>query len=209
LNNILKNDIEKMRSNDPLIHIIQPRIKLINDVKNGILNLNSNGSFWYKSKSKEIEKDSFSYQVITDYGKSEKINVKLDNKNFPLQKEKDYGNVFRPIYFNYDKSDIRKQFIPRLDSIVKVLNNNQNLKIEISSFADCRGSKEYNLILTERRNKSIIDYIRSRINYPERIEGKGYGESQVPGNSDKNCGNRSETFHQKNRKTTFKISDTS
>ena len=146
------------------------------DVKSGELKLNSNGSFWYRSNSFETEKDSFSYKIITDYGNSEKINVLLEN-NY------DYNKVFRPIYFNFNKSDIKRQFKPRLDSIIEALNINPNLKIEISSFADCRGSKGYNLELTEERNKTIMDYIQSSVDNPKRIDGNAYGESQVEGNS--------------------------
>ena len=176
LKNVLNNDVEKMISNDPLIQIIPFRIILIDDVKSGELKLNSNGSFWYRSNSFKTEKDSFSYKIITDYGNSEKINVLLEN-NY------DYNKVFRPIYFNFNKSDIKRQFKPRLDSIVKALNVNPNLKIEISSFADCRGSQEYNLKLTEERNKTIMDYIQSSVDNPKRIDGNAYGESQVEGNS--------------------------
>ena len=114
--------------------------------------------------------------MVSDYGTSEKINVILKN-NFK------YNKVFRPIYFDYNKSDIQAQFKPRLDSIVESLNNNPNLKIEISSFADCRGTEEYNLILTQERNKEIIDYIKSRIENKNRIQGEAYGESKVEGNS--------------------------
>ena len=138
--------------------------------------MNQNGSFLYRSNSFKTEKDSFSYKLISDYGTSEKISVILKN-NFK------YNKVFRPIYFDYNKSDIKAQFKPRLDSIVESLNNNPKLKIEISSFADCRGTEEYNLILTQERNKEIIDYIKSRIENKNRIEGRAYGESKVEGNS--------------------------
>ncbi len=174
--NLLDNDVKKMISYDPLIQIIPYKIKLINDVKNGNLKLNSNGSFWYRSKSFRTKRDSFSYKIITDYGNSEKIKVLLEN-NY------NYNKVFRPIYFNFNRSDLKLQFKPRLDSIVEALNINPNLKIEISSFADCRGSKEYNLKLTQERNKTIMDYIQSRIENPKRIDGNAYGESQVEGNS--------------------------
>ena len=176
MNNILDNDLEKMISKDPLIQIIPLKVRLINNVKSGKLTLNHNGSFLYTSNSLKIEKDSFSYRVETDFMNSEKISVILKN-NF------NYNKVFRPIYFDYNKSDIKAQFKPRLDSIVESLNNNPNLKIEISSFADCRGTEEYNLILTQERNKEIIDYVKSRIENKNRIQGKAYGESKVERNS--------------------------
>ncbi len=47
------------------------------------------------------------------------------------------------------------------------------------SYTDCRGSLDYNLKLSERRNQEIIDYVQKRIQKPERIYGKGYGEYVV------------------------------
>lgn len=175
MKNILDNDIEKMIYEDPLIQIIPLKVSLIDNVKNGKLILNQNGSFLYTSNSFKIEKDSFSYKVVSDYGTSGKISVILKN-NFK------YNKVFRPIYFDFNKSDIQAQFKPRLDSIVESLNNNPKLKIEISSFADCRGTEEYNLKLTQERNKEIIDYIKARIENKNQIEGTAYGESKVEGN---------------------------
>jgi hypothetical protein len=51
-----------------------------------------------------------------------------------------------------------------------------------SSFADCRGPGDYNLKLTEKRSKTIVNYVGSRILNSKRITGKGYGEVTVKGN---------------------------
>ena len=47
-NIILKNDREKMKKNDPLTQLIPLKIEMVSDVTNGKLNLNPNGTFWYK-----------------------------------------------------------------------------------------------------------------------------------------------------------------
>ena len=57
-----------------------------------------------------------------------------------------------------------------------------DLNIEISSFADCRGSSDYNLKLTVERNQTILNYLRPKISNPDRISAIAYGESKVENN---------------------------
>ena len=180
-NIILKNDKEKMKKSDPLTQLIPFNVRIVGDVTNGKLNLNPNGTFWYKANSNEFEKDSFSYRIISDFGKSDNIKVTLENKNF--QKSINYENLLKPIYFDFDKYKLKEKFIPKLDSIAEILNNNPNLKIEISSFTDCQGKRIYNQKLSEQRTKTVSDYIKARLNVKSVIEEKAYGESKVEGSS--------------------------
>jgi outer membrane protein OmpA-like peptidoglycan-associated protein len=53
------------------------------------------------------------------------------------------------------------------------------MEVKIKAFTDRRGKDEYNIKLSQRRSKSIVSYIRSRIENPDRISGEGYGESLV------------------------------
>ena len=73
---------QTLKKNDPLTQLIPLKIGMVSDVNNGKLNLNPNGTFWYRANSNEFEKDSFSYRIISDFGKSEEIKVTLENKNF-------------------------------------------------------------------------------------------------------------------------------
>tara|TARA_A100001011_G_scaffold80233_1_gene83286 strand:+ start:7975 stop:10104 length:2130 start_codon:yes stop_codon:yes gene_type:complete len=180
-NTILKNDREKMKKNDPLTQLIPLNVRIVGGATNGKLNLNPNGTFWYKANSNEFKKDSFSYRIISDFGKSDKIKVTLENKNF--QKSINYDNLLKPIYFDFDKSELKEKFMPKLDSIAEILNNNPNLKIEISSFTDCQGKRRYNQKLSERRTKTVSDYIKTGLNVKTVIEEKAYGESKVEGSS--------------------------
>ena len=59
------------------------------------------------------------------------------------------------------------------------MNSSPEMIIEVSSYTDCRGSKEYNLNLSNKRTKTIINYVSKQINNPERIYGKGYGETNI------------------------------
>lgn len=113
-----------------------------------------------------------------------------------------------PIYFDLDKSNIREDAAIELDKIVKVMNENPTMVIELGSHTDCRASKAYNESLSARRAKSSAAYIKKRISNPKRIYGKGYGESKLVND----CGcegtvvsDCTEEQHQLNRRTEFII----
>jgi outer membrane protein OmpA-like peptidoglycan-associated protein len=127
-----------------------------------------------------------------------------------LKKGDDLGKILnlKPIYFNLNKYELRKDAFEELDKIVKVMNEYPNMKIEIGSHTDCRGSKQYNASLSANRAKSTVKYIQKRITNPSRLTGKGYGESKLivdcpcESNLVSKC---EEEEHQKNRRSEFII----
>ncbi|MDG1333435.1 MAG: OmpA family protein [Crocinitomicaceae bacterium] len=134
--------------------------------------------------------------------------VKLEH----LLKEKVVGEelpiALNPIYFDLDKSNIRPDAALELDKIVKIMNDNPEMKVELGSHTDCRASKSYNMRLSGRRAVSSAKYIKSRITNPDRIYGKGYGETKLlngcecEGSVKSDC---SDEEHQLNRRTEFRI----
>lgn len=114
----------------------------------------------------------------------------------------------KPIYFDLGKSTIRPDAAVELDKIVKVMNENPTMVVELGSHTDCRGTAASNMALSDRRAKASAEYIRKRITNPERIYGKGYGESQLAngcaceGAVKSSC---PEEEHAKNRRTEFRI----
>lgn len=84
--------------------------------------------------------------------------------------------VLNNILFDYDKSDIRPDAALELDNIVELLNNYPNMQLNAATYADVRGSDEYNLKLTDRRAKSIIAYLTSKGIDASRLSGVGKGE---------------------------------
>lgn len=113
-----------------------------------------------------------------------------------------------PIYFDLDKSEIRDDAKIELDKIVEIMKNNPSIIIELGSHTDCRGKKEYNLLLSDKRAKASANYIKSRIDDPTRIYGKGYGAAKLVNHCDCNPKEEnpcSELEHQENRRTEFRI----
>ena len=138
------------------------------------------------------------------------VHEDLDFKMDLVEEGMDLGKIIdiNPIYFDFNKSNIRPDAAIELDKIVKVMNDNPNMVIELGSHTDCRGSKKYNISLSDRRAKSSAKYISERITNSERIYGKGYGESKLINHCE--CeGTRkvpcSEEEHQLNRRTEFTI----
>ncbi|HPO67414.1 MAG TPA: OmpA family protein [Paludibacteraceae bacterium] len=86
--------------------------------------------------------------------------------------------VLPDIYYDLDKWDLKPQYQDSLMILVKLLNENPNLVIEISSHTDSRASVEYNDILSQKRAEVIVDFLVSKGIEKERLIAKGYGKSR-------------------------------
>ena len=113
--------------------------------------------------------------------------------------------VINPIYFNFDKDQIREDAKYELEKIVTVMRDHPLMVIKIESHTDSRGTKEYNRDLSDRRAKSSRDYLLSRNIAPERIESAiGYGEDRLVNECADNV-RCSKQKHQDNRRSKFLI----
>ncbi|MCD0472729.1 OmpA family protein, partial [Flavobacterium sp. JAS] len=83
------------------------------------------------------------------------------------------------IYFDLDKSDIRIEAAIDLEKILDVLNQYPSMKLDIRSHTDSRASHKYNEALSDRRAKSTIQWLIKNGIAPNRLAGKGYGETQL------------------------------
>jgi len=108
------------------------------------------------------------------------------------------------IHYNFDKDNIRADAAKILDELVRTMRDNPTLEIELGSHTDSRGVDVYNLDLSQRRAKSVVDYLVSRGIARERMTAKGYGETKLLNkcSSGVKC---TEAEHQENRRTEFKI----
>ena len=109
--------------------------------------------------------------------------------------------ILKPIYFEYDKSNITQEGAFELDKLVQVMKNNDKMVILAKSHTDSRGSDKYNLTLSERRSKSTVQYIISTGIDASRISGKGMGELEPK----EVCNPCTEAQHALNRRSEFLI----
>lgn len=114
----------------------------------------------------------------------------------------------KPIYFDLGKYNIRKDAAIELDKVIKVMNEYPTMVVELGSHTDCRSSAASNLKLSDNRAKSSAEYIKKKITNPDRIYGKGFGETKLlngcacEGTVKSTC---TEEEHQQNRRTEFII----
>ncbi|MBA4743840.1 MAG: OmpA family protein [Muricauda sp.] len=110
----------------------------------------------------------------------------------------------QPIYFDFDKHNIRPDAEVELAKILQAMKKYPQLAIHIESHTDSRGDDNYNKVLSERRAKSTLEWLVSKGIDRNRLSAKGYGESQLINN----CSNGidcSEEQHQLNRRSMFII----
>jgi len=121
----------------------------------------------------------------------------------------DKAIVLENIYYDLDEDYIRPDAAVELDKLVAILEDNPEIKIELSSHTDSRQTADYNMDLSNRRAQSATTYIIEAGIDTERITAKGYGESQLL-ISDEEINRlpsleEREAAHQRNRRTEFKI----
>ena len=82
------------------------------------------------------------------------------------------------IFYDFAKWDLRPESMVSLDNLVETLNDNPNVTIELMSHTDTRGAPADNMELSQKRAQSVVDYLISKGIAPDRLQAKGYGESQ-------------------------------
>lgn len=108
------------------------------------------------------------------------------------------------IYFDLDKSFIRKDAAFELEKILVVMQDNPTMKIDIRSHTDSRQTNNYNNALSDRRAKATRAWLISNGIAADRLTAKGYGESQLV-NKCADGVKCTEEEHQENRRSEFII----
>jgi len=117
--------------------------------------------------------------------------------------------VLKNIFYDYNKATLRDASKNELDRLIKLLEENPTLKIELSAHTDSRGGDKYNEDLSQRRAQSCVDYLIKGGIATDRLVSKGYGEQELI-ISDAEIAklkfeDEKEEAHQQNRRTEFKI----
>lgn len=110
-----------------------------------------------------------------------------------------------PIYYALNSDMLSAKAKAVIDEeLLNLMLKRPELRVEISSHTDSRASDAFNLDLSKRRAKSVVDYLVSRGIKRSRLEYQGYGETQLVNH----CGNGvpcSEAQHAENRRTEFRV----
>ena len=202
---ILKGTITDAKTNAPL----EAKIDLIDNSKNQLIAT-------FKSNS-----SSGKYLVSLPAGRNYGIAVRSENylfhsENFDIPENNGYLEVNKDvqlkkittcgttitlnnIFFDYNKSTLKKESDAELGLLIKLLNDNPEVKIEIGGHTDNVGSDEYNKTLSANRARAVVDYLSGHGIKAERLKSNGYGESKPITTNDTDEGRA------KNRRTEFTV----
>ena len=174
-------------------------------------NLPCNQQYTLNATKEYYQPDTASFATT----KEQKVDLNLD---FSLNIISDFtynatGELIikiHPIYFDYNKSNIRTDAAIELDHIVSIMKKYEKLVIRSSSHTDARGKASYNEALSDRRAKSSVAYILNKGINSSRISGKGFGETMlvngcVDNDRHTNRVKCTDDEHQANRRTEFVI----
>lgn len=162
-------------------------------VKNAIIRIVGNDG----SNQKEVARDdgsfSFALQRGVKYvmlaGAKGYLNQKQEFASDSTMEDANYWvefilpsiskpSVVENIFYDYDKAYLRPESKTALNELIAVLHDNPNVTIEMASHTDRWGSDAYNINLSERRAKSVVDYLVENGISRDRLQPHGYGKSR-------------------------------
>ncbi|MCI7399343.1 MAG: OmpA family protein [Prevotella sp.] len=82
------------------------------------------------------------------------------------------------IFYDFDQATLRPESMTSLDELVKLLNENPNVTIELSAHCDYKGSAAYNKQLSQRRAESVVKYLIEKGIAHDRLTPVGYGKDK-------------------------------
>jgi OmpA-OmpF porin, OOP family len=107
--------------------------------------------------------------------------------------------ILSNVFYEFDSWNITKESFPELNKLVKLLNDNKAVKVEIGGYTDAIGTDAYNLDLSEKRARSVKEYLIRKGIVAERLIYKGFGAASPIGNIVSGTGRKL------NRRTEIKI----
>lgn len=85
--------------------------------------------------------------------------------------------ILKNVFFDTKKTDLKPESITELDNVVRLMNENPNMKIQIRGYTDNVGKPADNLILSQGRAVSVVNYLLNKGVKKERLSYKGFGET--------------------------------
>ncbi|MCI5057011.1 MAG: OmpA family protein, partial [Flavobacteriales bacterium] len=135
----------------------------------------------------------------------EKNNIAVENELKNGDSKEDKWVLEKILYFGFDKYNLTNRSQIDLDSIVTTLKKNPMYSAKIEGHTDALGPSEYNLVLSKRRAKAAIDYLRAKGIQANRLSSVGYGEERPIAPNKNPDGSDNPQGRKMNRRTIVKI----
>lgn len=148
------------------------------------------------SNQKEVARDdgSFKFRLskgvkyVMMAGAKGYLNQKQEFESEDQDEDADYGvdfilasinkpQIIENIFYDFDKATLRPESKEALDAVIVMMLDNPHVVMEMGSHTDRMGTEEYNMDLSDRRAKSVVDYLVNAGIPADRLTWKGYGES--------------------------------
>lgn len=149
------------------------------------------------SNQKEVARDDGSFKFplkrgvkyVMLAGAKGYLNSKQSFESDNAEEDAEYGidfflssinkpNVVENIFYDFDQATLRPESKEALDELAQILRDNPNITIEMASHTDRWGEEDYNIDLSQRRAKSVIDYLTEVGISGDRLQYQGYGETR-------------------------------
>ena len=170
--------------------------------------VNCEKTYYVRAEYPEYNTNEDKVTINNNNNSKTELNIGLEKITCKVAIGDDLGKCFgiKMIYFDLNKSDIRYEAALDLEKILDVLKQFPNMKLDIRSHTDSRGSFKYNESLSDRRAKSTIAWLIENGVSADRLGGKGYGENQLVNKCQDGviC---TEEEHQQNRRSEFLVTD--
>ncbi|MDA6070394.1 OmpA family protein [Flavobacterium sp. AC] len=202
-------ETKKILENAKVI-LLDGQFKTIAEVVTGLdgsykFNVECNKSYHVRGVKQEYETREIPVRIEGKSGETN-LELQLEKRIKPIEIGTDLAKTLNIpiIYFDLDKSFIRKDSAFELEKILVVMTQFPKMKIDVRSYTDSRQTAKYNLALSQRRAKSTIHWLIKKGIAPSRLTGKGYGENHLVNKCSDGvpC---SEAEHQLNRRSEFII----
>lgn len=149
------------------------------------------------SNQKEVARDDGSFKFnlqrgvkyVMMAGAKGYLNQKVEFESDSVEEDAEYGmdfilasiskpSVVENIFYDFDRATLRPESKEALDELAVLLEDNPNVSIEMSAHTDRMGGEQYNLDLSERRAKSVVDYLVGKGISADRLTWAGYGKTR-------------------------------
>ena len=152
-----------------------------NDGTNQKLNVKGDGSFEQEIKPGVDYVFLGTCKGYLNHTEQLRVEPVLESQEYVLQFP--LANISAPvlienIFYDFDKATLRPESATALDELVKLLNENPNVTIELSAHTDYRGSAAYNKNLSQRRAESVVNYLIEHGIAADRLTPVGYGKEK-------------------------------
>ncbi|CAA9200438.1 OmpA family protein [Flavobacterium collinsii] len=162
-------------------------------------------TYYVRAEKQDYESKESIITIAKVSGRTE-LPLALEKRIKPIGVGTDLAKTFniKIIYFDLDKSFIRKDAAFELEKILVVMKQYPTMKIDVRSHTDSRQTANYNLELSDKRAKATVSWLVKKGIAASRLTAKGYGETQLVNNCSDNV-KCSEEEHQANRRSEFII----